>query len=127
MQAVLDNPDASGVVERRRFNVRGWVWLGQAQATIAAVEAWNGDELMGECRELSVRPDVTAALKLPAGARVGYDFFVEQVAGKAEVALTVRLRMADGSRSAPITRSSSGRVAQARCRRRTSSRRRPSP
>lgn len=99
MQAVLDYPDASGVVERRRFNVRGWVWLGEAQPDIAAVEAWDGDYLLGQCQTLATRSDVAEALKLPANAATGYDFFVEQVASKGDCALTIRVRLKDGSRT----------------------------
>jgi len=101
MHAVLDYPTSGQAIDRQRFNVRGWVWLGEHQPAIAAVGAWSGDSLLGQGTMLNSRPDVTAALALPADALTGFDFFADAPAELVDdrVAISLRVRFHDGARS----------------------------
>jgi SAM-dependent methyltransferase/uncharacterized protein YbaR (Trm112 family) len=100
-QARIDEPAAGLLVDPLAIFVRGWVWLESTQAHIAAVETWAGDTCLGETRTRYERPDVNAALSLPAGTQVGFELFAHQaevVPGR-PLELTVRVRFADGSRT----------------------------
>ena len=109
MPAVLDNPTSTAPVDPHRFHVRGWVWLGDDQAGVSAVEIWSGDVLVGSTDRLIVRADVCAALALPADTRTGFDFFAHHPGAPAgeKFVLHVSARLATGERlpltpSAPI-------------------------
>jgi SAM-dependent methyltransferase len=101
MPAVLDYPEPSRAVHPLRFNVRGWLWLGDAQSDITAVEAWSGDHLLGQSMALIARPDVNAALTLPEEVTPGFDFFADHPAAATitEFEISIHARMRDGSRS----------------------------
>jgi SAM-dependent methyltransferase len=114
MPAHLDEPNAGQPVDPLCFLVRGWLWLGDTQAQIAALEAWSGDTLLGETTALYSRPDVSAALALPAAARCGFELFAHLPDGGSEPArdssgprsfpLEIRARFRDGTRTAPLDR-----------------------
>ncbi len=104
MPVVLDHPDITRPVDARRFNIRGWVWLGEAQSTLAVVEAWSGDVRLGQTEALEPRSDVTAAQGLPAGSPTAFDFFTDRAVSRSdgEFDLHLRLRMRDGTRTEPL-------------------------
>lgn len=104
MIAVLDYPSTERAIDPVRFNVRGWVWLGDSQSDIAAIEAWSGEILLGQSMNLLPRPDVVRALTLEDSARPGFDFFADYPRWEhtTEFELTICARMRDGSRSAVL-------------------------
>jgi SAM-dependent methyltransferase len=104
MTAVLDYPTAERAIDPLRFNVRGWVWLGDSQSRIASIEAWSGEILLGQSMKLLPRPDVVSALTLEESARPGFDFFADYPGWECatDFELTIFARMRDGSRSAVL-------------------------
>jgi SAM-dependent methyltransferase len=104
MAAVIDWPIASKAIDPIRFNVRGWLWLGDAQPTFVAVEAWSGDHLLGQSMGPVLRPDVVRALGLRDEVKPGFDFFADFPSDLPSTAfdLTIHVRMSDGSRSAAL-------------------------
>ncbi|MFA5264294.1 MAG: class I SAM-dependent methyltransferase [Opitutaceae bacterium] len=102
MHIVLDTPTGTRPIAPFRFNVRGWVWDGEDQSRIAAIEAWSGDVIVGFTETLVIRPDVSDALLLPAGSKTGFDFFADQpnADSSPEFDLHLCIRMRDGTRSA---------------------------
>lgn len=101
MRAHIDDPTAPSQIDPLCFFVRGWVWLGTGHDEIVAIEAWCGDTLVGETRALLARPDVNAALNLPADVRTGFELFAHHSAASPGAALevTVHARFRDGTRS----------------------------
>ncbi len=106
MPACLDEPLPGTPVDPLCSFVRGWVWLESAHDSLAAVEAWSGDTLLGETGALYDRPDVTAALALPAGTRTGFELFAHHPAAApgAPFAIEIRARLRDGSRTPVLAR-----------------------
>jgi SAM-dependent methyltransferase len=105
MRAHIDEPTGSVPVDPLGFRIAGWVWLGVAQPEVVGVEAWCGDNLVGETSAIFARPDVTASLTLPGDARTGFELFAHHpsaVPGR-EFDLHVRVRRRDGTHSAPLT------------------------
>jgi SAM-dependent methyltransferase len=96
----LDEPAPDSPVDPLCFFIRGWLWLGVAQPTIAAVEAWSGDVLLGETTALYVRPDVNTAHWLAADSRAGFELFAHHPAAAPgqPLAIEIRARLTDGSR-----------------------------
>ena len=105
MSAHIDDPTPASAVDPLYFAIRGWLWLDSAQPDVTAIEAWSGDTLLGETAVLHVRPDVNAALALPAAARTGFEFFAHHpaIGGGQAFELRLEARKRDGSRIAPIT------------------------
>ena len=103
--AVIDKPAANSVVDRFVFRIEGWVWFGDDQDRIAAIEAWSGSVLLGETALLFPRPDVSAALGLPPHSATGF----QVVAGHpdaprgASFEIAIGVRYTDGTRSAPLS------------------------
>lgn len=92
------------MVDPLGFQLRGWAWLDAAQAQVVSIEGWAGEMLIGSTGTRYERPDVTAALGLPAGALTGFEFFVHHATavfgGELEVRIHARLR--DGARTGPL-------------------------
>jgi len=105
MPGYLDEPTPTTLIDPLCFFVRGWVWLEQAQAEFAAVEAWSGEVLLGATRALTDRPDVRAALQLPAAAHAGFELFAHHPDAKpgGTFAVDIHGRLRDGSRTPRIT------------------------
>jgi ubiquinone/menaquinone biosynthesis C-methylase UbiE len=97
----LDEPAPAATVEPLCFFLRGWLHLGEAHPSIAAIETWSGDILIGETSALYERPDVTVAHWLAPGTRTGYEIFAHHpyAAPGAEIPLAIRARLRDGTRS----------------------------
>jgi SAM-dependent methyltransferase len=107
MPSHLDEPSGQSAVDPLCFLTRGWVWLEtEAQTTIAAVEAWVGDQCVGFTSALYPRPDVNAALQLPAEAGTGFSLFVHHPAAApgASFEVELRVRLKDGTRSTALAR-----------------------
>jgi 2-polyprenyl-3-methyl-5-hydroxy-6-metoxy-1,4-benzoquinol methylase len=105
MPAHLDEPFAEAAVDPLCFLVRGWAWLDDGKTKdIATIEAWSGDTFLGSTSALYVRPDVNAALELPAAACAGFELFAHhpRAAPGAPLPLTVTARFRDGSRTPPL-------------------------
>ncbi len=107
-QARIDEPAAGAVVDPLNVFVRGWLWLEEAQPRIVAIEAWSGDERLGETRVRYDRPDVRTALGLPAETRVGFELFAHHATAMpgTPVVIQVRARFADGTRSDAVAATS---------------------
>lgn len=105
MPAFLDAPSETTPVSPSGFWVSGWLWLDEKHAAIAAVEAWAGDTLLGETTVLKSRPDVNAALSLPAPTLAGFDLpaVLSTLCLGGPVALTLRARLHDGTRTDALT------------------------
>ncbi len=101
LHAHLDEPTAATTVDPLCFFLRGWLHAGERHREVVAIEAWSGGTLIGETSGLYSRPDVVAALSLPAGALTGYEIFAHHPGATPGAALPValRARFADGSRS----------------------------
>jgi SAM-dependent methyltransferase len=114
MPAHLDQPVADFPVDPLCFFVRGWFWLEGAQDKIAAIEAWSGDVRIGETLALYERPDVSAALDLPAGTRTGFELFAHHPIPTfgSPIHLKVCARLRDGTRTAPLARSTAVPIAR---------------
>ncbi|MGH7943577.1 MAG: methyltransferase domain-containing protein [Opitutaceae bacterium] len=96
----LDDPAAEVTVDPLCFLLRGWLFAGDSHASIAAIEAWSGDTLLGKTFALYPRPDVIAAHRLPPGTRTGYEIFAHHPSATPGEAFPVhvRARLRDGSR-----------------------------
>ena len=72
----IDAPVPGVVFDPAAFRVRGWLWLEDKHAEIAAVEAHDRAILLGElgAAEFRERADVCAKYGLPAGTRTGFEF-----------------------------------------------------
>ena len=103
-QARIDEPAPGTLVDPLNVFVRGWVWLEQTQAQLAAIEAWADDTRLGETRAFYNRPDVTAALGLPGLARVGFELFAHHptAAPGRSLEIRIRARFADGTLGEPL-------------------------
>ena len=100
MPAVIDSPNAAHAVDAHRFLVHGWLWLGDTQPEVAAIEAWGETGLLGETASLLARPDVTAALVLPAASATGFTLSAHCAAEPGHTfELSLRARLRDGSRT----------------------------
>lgn len=106
MPATLDLPSETSAIDSFGFDVSGWLWLGDHQADIAAVEARAGDILLGEAVALSLRPDVTAALGLSAQALTGFTLRARHPLAKpgGTFELCLRARFRDGTRTEVLVR-----------------------
>ena len=114
MPAHLDAPAPSSAVDPLNFQLRGWLWLDDAQAQIATLEAYatapdGPDTRLGFTATLYARPDVTAALALPPSALTGFEFFCHDPSPRGtglppRDSLTLRLhaRLRDGTLTAPL-------------------------
>jgi hypothetical protein len=73
MRACLDAPVAGVPVDPLGFMVRGWVRPEPPFVPGEALEVWAGGACVGRTLTRSVRPDVNAALGLPAGTACGFE------------------------------------------------------
>lgn len=98
MRAEIDDPVLQSAVDPLCFFVRGWVWLDGDHGDITVVEAWSGNTLLGATRALYARPDVVAALKLPATTRNGFELYAHHpaVAPGTEFPVEIRVRHRQG-------------------------------
>ncbi len=72
MHAALDTPVADALCDPLAFRIEGWLHGAADHAQIAAVEIRVGGQSVGATRAFAVRPDVNAALALPADTRTGF-------------------------------------------------------
>ena len=68
----LDTPAAGSAVYADCISVSGWVHAPGFDMSRCHVRAWLGESMIGETRLIVVRPDVCAALGLPAETRTGF-------------------------------------------------------
>ena len=112
MPVHIDEPAPGMEFEPTRFHVRGWLWLEERQAEIAAVELWSEAERLGACpaAELTGREDVAAKYSLPSGTRTAFEFFASHptIARGEQFVLHLRVRWREGSLGAPIFESRVG-------------------
>ena len=100
----LDDPLPASTVDPLCFFIRGWVWLGTRQSSIAAIEAWCGETLIGQTTALYVRADVVTAHWLEPETRTGFDLVAHHPSatpGK-PFEIVIRARLTDGTRTAPF-------------------------
>ncbi len=87
--AYLDEPRAGEKLFAEAFLLSGWLWAPERDPAACLVRAWVNGACVGETRLLFVRPDVCAAMQLPADTPTGFRILA-RAAGPAETAeLTV--------------------------------------
>lgn len=114
MPAYLDEPIAGTPIDPLCFLVRGWVALGEMQRDITAIQILAGDTLLGETTARYPRPDVNAALSLPAETHAGFDLFAHHphaVPGES-FPLALRARLRDGSRTPALATATVSTIAR---------------
>ncbi len=72
MPAHIDEPAPHQTVDPWCFLVHGWIWLGPDQGEIAAVEAWIGDQFLGETSSFHARLDANEMQGVPVGTPIGF-------------------------------------------------------
>jgi ubiquinone/menaquinone biosynthesis C-methylase UbiE len=97
----LDEPPAGATVDPLCFFLRGWLFAGNSHESIAAIEAWSDETLLGETSALYERPDVVVAHRLRPGTRAGYELFAHHPSATPSelFPVQIRARFRDGSRS----------------------------
>jgi len=105
MHACLDAPVAGDPVDPLGFVVRGWVRPEPPFVPGEALEVWVGGACLGRTLTRSVRPDVNAALGLPAGTACGFELAAHHpAAGGAPFTLELRRRPPGGEAGPPLAR-----------------------
>ncbi|WP_414663855.1 methyltransferase domain-containing protein [Horticoccus sp. 23ND18S-11] len=102
----IDEPTPGVLFDPGNFRIRGWLWLPEEQADFAAVEAHDGDILLGEISSATfqARADVNAKYGLAAGTRTAFEFSARHPTARPRepFALTIRARRHDGSHTPPL-------------------------
>lgn len=114
MPAHLDEPIATSPVDPLSFRVRGWIALDPAEGAISRLEAWAGDVRLGHTAARYERPDVNAALGLPAGSPTGFELFAHhpgELAGRS-FEVTLHARMTDGRLTPVLARATATAIAR---------------
>src|SRR5688500_562834 len=97
----IDAPVAGVLFDPAGFNVRGWLWLEDKHAAIAAVEALDGDIVLGSTPvgNFHTRADVNSKYGLPPGTRTGFEFSARhpKALPREPFELVIRARLHDGS------------------------------
>jgi SAM-dependent methyltransferase len=93
MRCHLDRPAVDATCDPLGFSVEGWLHAGEKQARIERLEVHADGRLLGRTFALAAREDVTAALRLPAGTRTGFQIFChhENRPARGELGLEVRV------------------------------------
>lgn len=101
----LDEPAPGAVIDPLCCFIRGWLWLGSRHRSIAAVEVWADDALIGETSALYPRSDVVTAHSLPADVRNGFDIFAHHPRAVPGAPINLRLlaRFNDASKTEILT------------------------
>jgi 2-polyprenyl-3-methyl-5-hydroxy-6-metoxy-1,4-benzoquinol methylase len=87
----LDEPTIGAYCDPLSFFVRGWVHDPDGQSPVAPLAVFAGEHKLGESFALAERPDVSAALKLPAATRTGFRILCQAPwFGAAETTIEVR-------------------------------------
>jgi SAM-dependent methyltransferase len=104
MIATLDAPLTDALCDPLALRVEGWIHGDKDHENIIGVEICADGERVGLTYALALRPDVVAALALPAGIRTGFllDAHCPAARFDAPLTLTVHAVFRDGSRSAPL-------------------------
>ena len=71
-RSCIDAPQAEASVYSQCISVAGWLHVPERDPAGCRVRVWIRGELVGESNVLSLRPDVCAALGLPAGIPTGF-------------------------------------------------------
>ncbi len=106
MHAALDTPVADALCDPLAFRIEGWLHGAADHAQIAAVEIRVGGQSVGATRAFAVRPDVNAALALPADTRTGFQIDAHCAAAEFGAPLELELVavFTDGRHSSPLLR-----------------------
>jgi SAM-dependent methyltransferase len=106
MPVHLDAPVPGVPFDPAGFQVRGWLWLEDHHADLAAVELRAGDVVLGEAAAATFfeRLDVNAKYGLPSGTRTGFEFSARHPTARPgePFELTLCARRHDGSQTAPL-------------------------
>jgi SAM-dependent methyltransferase len=100
LQAALDLPSTTAPSDPLTLRIQGWVHAGADQAKLVAVEAKCGELEIGRTSLLYPRPDVSAALGLPAEAKTGFSLLCSApgLVSETQAHLAIFACFADGSR-----------------------------
>lgn len=97
----IDTPAPGIYFDPASFRIRGWVWLEELHPKIAAVEANDGERLLGaaEITTFHKRHDVNAKYGVSAGIPLGFDFPARHPSAvpREPFQLLIRARLRDGS------------------------------
>jgi hypothetical protein len=104
MPVHLDVPAPGMAFDPREFSVRGWLWLEARHPHLAAVEAWTGDVLLGECERFHARADVNTKYALPVDTCTAFEFSARHptAAPGANFELRLLARLRNGTRTDPL-------------------------
>lgn len=88
----------------RTFIVRGWLWLEDRHAHLAAVEAWCAETKLGESVRFESRADVNTKYALPDNTCTAFAFPATHptVPPRTQFDLVIRARLRDGTRTPPL-------------------------
>src|SRR5262245_12474168 len=99
-RCTVDRPEPDSISDPLSFVVSGWLFDGEANHGIASVEAYAGDEKIGETRALGLRADVSAALKLREPRPTGFQMtcYAPQLRGQTAAEIQIRVNAENGPR-----------------------------
>lgn len=100
IQAALDLPTAADTYDPLTLPVQGWIFAGERQAAVAAVEAVIDGTPIGRTALLYRRPDVARALGIPADTATGFSLLgtAPALVPAQQARLVLQVVFADGAR-----------------------------
>ncbi len=102
----IDAPVPGVLFDPAGFRIKGWLWLGEEHANLAAVEARDGDTPLGDASAASfqARADVNAKYGLADGTCTAFEFPARHPTARPRepFALSIHARRKDGSLSPPL-------------------------
>lgn len=104
MLAVFDTPLPNSVCDPLSFRIEGWIYGAADHEKITTVEIWSAGRCIAHTFTLARRPDVAAALSLPATTRTGFsvDAHCAHAAFGSTLTFTLHVIFPDGNRSAAL-------------------------
>jgi len=96
---IIEQPAPSALLDSLHARIEGWLYGGDRQAEIVAVEVFASGRSIGEAGILFPRPEVATSLRFPPGTNLGFSISlnVPALLGGASVELEFRARLRDGT------------------------------
>jgi SAM-dependent methyltransferase len=89
----VDRPTPTDRCDPLNFLVAGWLFAGERQQDVSAIEVYAQGVKLGQTFCLGLRPDVTAALALPETVRTGFEIACHARLASTTSTLTFQLRV----------------------------------